>query len=229
MKVFQPKLFTSLKGYNGSKLANDVVAGIIVAIIALPLSIALAIASGVSPEQGLYTAIVAGFVIAMLGGSNVNISGPTAAFATIVAGIVATHGLSGLILATIIAGLILILMGVFRLGSLIKYIPMTITTGFTSGIAITIIIGQVKDFLGLTFAPGTNAIETTEKVSAIAKSIGTININALIVGLIGMAILILWPMLGKNKAWHFFKYMLENTCINYCSNSWNNNCKLHIA
>ena len=131
MKVFQPKLFTSLKGYNGSKLANDVVAGIIVAIIALPLSIALAIASGVSPEQGLYTAIVAGFVIAMLGGSNVNISGPTAAFATIVAGIVATHGLSGLILATIIAGLILILMGVFRLGSLIKYIPMTITTGFT--------------------------------------------------------------------------------------------------
>ena len=205
MKVFQPKLFTSLKGYNGSKLANDVVAGIIVAIIALPLSIALAIASGVSPEQGLYTAIVAGFVIAMLGGSNVNISGPTAAFATIVAGIVATHGLSGLILATIIAGLILILMGVFRLGSLIKYIPMTITTGFTSGIAITIIIGQVKDFLGLTFAPGTNAIETTEKVSAIAKSIGTININALIVGLIGMAILILWPMLGKTKLGIFSK------------------------
>lgn len=199
MRTFRPKLFDTLKNYNGSKFANDVVAGIIVAIIALPLSIALAIASGVSPEQGLYTAAVAGLVIAFFGGSSVNISGPTAAFATIVAGIVATHGTSGLIVATVLAGIILILMGILHFGSLIKYIPMTITTGFTAGIAVTIAIGQVKDFLGLTFAEGTNAIETTEKLEAIAASIGTVNVHALIVGLIGMAILILWPMLGRLK------------------------------
>ena len=140
MNIFQPKLFSSLRNYSKKQLVNDLVAGVIVAIIALPLSIALAIASGVSPEKGIYTAIVAGFVIAFLGGSNVNISGPTAAFATIVAGIVAQFGTSGLVIATLMAGLILILMGVFRFGSLIKYIPHTITTGFTSGIALTIVI-----------------------------------------------------------------------------------------
>jgi len=197
MKTFQPKLFTSLKNYSKGQLVNDLVAGIIVAIIALPLSIALAIASGVSPEQGLYTAIIAGFVISFFGGSKVNISGPTAAFATIVAGVVMQHGISGLIMATLMAGVFLILMGIFNFGSLIKYIPMTITTGFTSGIAITIVVGQVKDFLGLTFAEGTHAIETTEKIEAIVDSIGTLNLDALIVGIIGMAILILWPMLGK--------------------------------
>lgn len=202
---FRPKLFDSLKSYNKEKLINDIIAGLIVAIIALPLSIALAIASGVSPEKGLYTAIIAGFVIAFLGGSSVNISGPTAAFAAIVAGIVASQGLSGLILATIIAGILLILMGVFRFGKLIKYIPMTLTVGFTAGIAVTIIIGQIKDFLGLTFAPGTNAIETIDKIKAIAASIGTININAVIMGCIGMAILILWPMLGRAKLGAFSK------------------------
>lgn len=205
MKTFKPKLFDIVKNYSKSKFVNDIIAGIIVAIIALPLSIALAIASGVSPEQGLYTAIVAGFVIAFFGGSNVNISGPTAAFATIVAGIVATYGLSGLITATILAGIILILLGVLRLGSLIKYIPMTITTGFTAGIAVTIIVGQIKDFLGLTFAPGTNAIETSEKMKSIIESISTLNIDALIVGVIGMAILILWPMIGKAKLGVFSK------------------------
>ncbi len=193
MKIFQPKLFTSLKEYNRHKLINDVIAGIIVAIIALPLSIALAIASGVSPERGLYTAIVAGFVIAFLGGSNVNISGPTAAFATIVAGIVAQFGMSGLVIATLMAGIMLILMGICRLGSLIKYIPYTITTGFTAGIAVTILIGQIKDFLGLTFAPGTHAVETSEKVSAIVKSFDTLNWQALLVGFISLAILIVWP------------------------------------
>lgn len=198
MKTFRPKLFEALRDYSASKLVNDLIAGVIVAIIALPLSIALAIASGVSPEQGLYTAIVAGFIIALLGGSRVNISGPTAAFAAIVAGIVATHGIAGLTLAAIIAGILLILMGVFRFGSLIKYIPMTLTVGFTAGIAVTIIIGQIKDFLGLTFAPGTNAIETLDKVKAIAASIGTINLHAVIVGLIGLAILILWPLAFKN-------------------------------
>lgn len=195
--IFKPKLIESMKGYNGKKLVSDIIAGIIVAIIALPLSIALAIASGVSPEKGIYTAIVAGLVIALCGGSRVNISGPTAAFATIVAGIVAQFGVSGLVIATIMAGIILILMGLFRFGSLIKYIPCTITTGFTSGIAVTIVIGQIKDFLGLTFAPGTHAVETVEKLEAVINSIGSFNPWALLVGGIGLLILIVWPMLGK--------------------------------
>ena len=197
MKIFKPKLLETFKGYSKKQLISDIGAGVIVAIIALPLSIALAIASGVSPERGLYTAIVAGFVIALLGGSRVNISGPTAAFATIVAGIVAEHGVSGLAIATVMAGVILILMGVFRLGTLIKYIPETITVGFTSGIAVTIVIGQIKDFLGLTFAPGTNAVEAIEKIEAIAASITTINFLAPIVGVLALAILIAWPKLSK--------------------------------
>ena len=138
METFQPKILSTLKEYNLKKFTNDFVAGLIVAIIALPLSIALAIASGVSPEKGLYTAIVAGLVIALLGGSRVNISGPTAAFATIVAGIVAQFGTEGLVIATIMAGIMLIVMGICKFGTLIKYIPHTITTGFTSGIAVTI-------------------------------------------------------------------------------------------
>lgn len=197
MKFFEPKLFTSLKSYSKKQLVNDIIAGIIVAIIALPLSIALAIASGVSPERGLYTAIIAGFVIALLGGSRVNISGPTAAFAAIVAGIVAKNGITGLALATLMAGIILIIFGLCRVGSLIKYIPDSITTGFTSGIALTIIIGQIKDFLGLTFPVGTNAVEAIEKVEAIATSISTINLWALLVGIIGLAILIVWPKISK--------------------------------
>ena len=205
MKLFQPKFFSCLKEYDGKKLVGDVIAGVIVAIIALPLSIALAIASGVSPEQGLYTAIIAGFVIAFLGGSRVNISGPTAAFAAIVAGIVAQHGLSGLIVATILAGILLILMGVFRIGTLIKYIPMTITVGFTAGIAVTIIIGQIKDFLGLTYPAGMSTIETVDKVKAIFASLGTFNWQALLVGLIGMAVLILFPMLGRTGKGKFFE------------------------
>ena len=197
MKTFSPKLFETLKGYSGKQLLSDIVAGIIVAIIALPLSIALAIASGVSPEKGLYTAIVAGFVISFLGGSRVNISGPTAAFATIVAGIVATYGTSGLVIATIMAGILLILMGVCRLGGLIKFIPYTITTGFTSGIAVTILIGQIKDFMGLTFPEGAHAVETMEKLSCIGQSLSTINWQAVLVGIFALAILILWPKVSK--------------------------------
>ena len=147
MKDLTPQLFLSMKQYSKEQFVNDVVSGIIVAIIALPLSIALALASGVTPEQGLYTAIVAGFVISFLGGSKVQIAGPTAAFATIVAGIVIKNGTEGLAVATILAGILLIIMGVLRLGSLIRFIPYTITTGFTTGIAVTIFIGQIKDFM----------------------------------------------------------------------------------
>ena len=197
MKTFQPKLFEVLKSYSKKQLVSDLIAGVIVAIIALPLSIALAIASGVSPEKGLYTAIVAGLVIACLGGSRVNISGPTAAFAAIVAGIVADHGIEGLAIATVMAGIMLVLMGVLRLGTLIKYIPETITVGFTSGIAVTIVIGQIKDFLGLTFAPGTNAVEAMEKIEAISHSITTVNPWAIVVGVVALAILIVWPKISK--------------------------------
>ena len=193
----KPMLFSVMKTYDGKKLVTDVVSGIIVAIIALPLSIALALASGVGPEQGLYTAIVAGFIISFLGGSRVQIAGPTAAFATIVAGIVAKNGMSGLALATVLAGVILILMGFLRLGSLIRFIPYTITTGFTAGIAVTILVGQIKDFLGLTYPKGTVTIETMEKVKAIVQNIQTINIQALIVGVVCLAILIIWPYISE--------------------------------
>ena len=189
--IFYPKLIESMKGYTKQKLLNDIIAGIIVAIIALPLSIALALASGVKPEQGLYTAIVAGFVIALLGGSRVQISGPTAAFATIVAGIVATKGLEGLAVATVTAGVILILMGLLRLGKLIKFIPHTITVGFTGGIALTLLIGQVKDFAGLTFTH--SPIETLEKLIEVIKTIGTINWQTVLIGAVSLAILIVWP------------------------------------
>lgn len=193
----KPKLFSVMKTYNKKQFVSDVIAGIIVAIIALPLSIALALASGVGPEQGLYTAIIAGFLISFFGGSRVQIAGPTAAFATIVAGIVAKNGMSGLALATIMAGIILIIMGLLRLGSLIKFIPYTITTGFTAGIAVTIVIGQLKDFFGLTYPAGTVTIETAEKVVAVVKNFGTVNFQAVIVGVVCLAILIIWPKISE--------------------------------
>ena len=193
----KPILFSVIKHSSKEELRRqipkDIVSGIVVAVVALPLSIALAIASGVSPERGIYTAIVAGFLIAMLGGSRVQISGPTAAFATIVAGIVATDGLEGLVAATLIAGVILILMGLLKLGTLIRFVPYTITTGFTAGIAVTIVIGQIKDFLGLTYPAGTVTIDAADKLAAVAANISTFNWQALLVGLVCLAILILWP------------------------------------
>lgn len=195
MDKLKPKLFSVMKTYSKEQFVKDVIAGIIVAIIALPLSIALALASGVTPEKGIYTAITAGFVISFLGGSRVQIAGPTAAFATIVAGIVAKNGLNGLIVATLLAGVILMVMGFLRLGNLIKFIPYTITTGFTSGIAVTILVGQIKDFLGLSVVSKEPLIETMEKLKAVFEFIGTINIQAVIVGVVCMVILIGWPYL----------------------------------
>ena len=193
----KPILFSIIKHSSKQELKEqipkDIVAGIVVAVVALPLSIALGIASGVSPEQGLYTAIVAGFLIAFLGGSRVQISGPTAAFATIVAGIVATDGIEGLVAATIIAGILLIFMGLFKLGALIRFVPFTITTGFTAGIAVTLTIGQLKDFFGLTYPPGTATVETTEKLAALAGNFSTVNGQACLVGVVCLAVLFLWP------------------------------------
>ncbi len=186
-----PKLFDTLKDYSKEQLVKDIIAGIIVAIIALPLSIALAIASGVGPEQGLYTAIIAGFFISFFGGSRVQIGGPTAAFVVIIYGIVTQYGTDGLIVATILAGIMLVIMGLCRFGSLIKYIPYTITTGFTCGIAVTLFVGQLKDFFGM----GIDSLpsEFLDKLITYAGNLGTINVTATLIGLLAVAIMLLWP------------------------------------
>ncbi|MBP5669141.1 MAG: STAS domain-containing protein [Lachnospiraceae bacterium] len=193
----KPKLFSVMKTYTKEQFVKDVVAGIIVAIIALPLSIALAIASGVGPEAGIYTAIGAGFLVSFFGGSRVQIAGPTAAFATIVAGIVATDGTEGLMIATIMAGLMLIVMGLCKFGNLLKFIPFTITTGFTAGIAVTLFIGQIKDFAGIAYQHGEKPIETIEKVEALVFNLNTINYQAILVGALALVILIIWPKFFK--------------------------------
>ncbi len=201
MNELKPKLFSVMGTYNKAQFVKDVIAGIIVAIIALPLSIALAIASGVEPQIGIYTAIVAGFVISFLGGSRVQIAGPTAAFATIVAGIVAENGMDGLIVATIMAGIILIIMGLLKFGSLIKFIPYTITTGFTAGIAVTIVVGQLNSFFGISISEYTaehgSPIETIEKLEALFTCTDTFNYMALIVGIVSFLIIALWPKINK--------------------------------
>lgn len=191
MNELRPKLFDVMKGYTKEQLIKDILSGIIVAIIALPLSIALAIASGVGPVQGLYTAIVAGFFISFFGGSRVQIGGPTAAFVVIIYGIVTTYGTDGLIVATIMAGIILCIMGLCHFGSLIKYIPYTITTGFTCGIAVTLFVGQIKDFLGLDM--GAVPSEFIEKLGAYAANITTTNPVTVAIGVVALVILILWP------------------------------------
>ncbi len=201
MEKLKPKLFSVMKTYTKQQFFKDMIAGMIVAIVALPLSIALAIASGVEPQIGIYTAIVAGFVISFLGGSRVQIAGPTAAFATIVAGIVAQNGMDGLIVATIMAGIILIIMGFCRLGSLIKFIPYTITTGFTAGIAVTIVVGQLNSFFGVNIAEYIHEygspIETTEKIKAFISCFSTWNGTALLVGLGSLAVIAFFPKLNK--------------------------------
>ena len=191
MNELKPKLFDVMKGYTKQQLVKDIISGIIVAIIALPLSIALAIASGVGPEQGLYTAIIAGFFISFFGGSRVQIGGPTAAFVVIIYGIVTQYGTDGLIVATILAGIILVLMGICHFGSLIKYIPYTITTGFTCGIAVTLFVGQLKDFFGLSIESVPS--EFIDKIISYGKHIGTINWVALVIGLVAVAIQLIWP------------------------------------
>ena len=191
MNELRPKLFDVMKGYTKEQLIKDILSGIIVAIIALPLSIALAIASGVGPVQGLYTAMVAGFFISFFGGSRVQIGGPTAAFVVIIYGIVTTYGTDGLIVATIMAGIILCIMGLCHFGSLIKYIPYTITTGFTCGIAVTLFVGQIKDFLGLDMSAVPS--EFVEKLGAYAANITSINPVTVAIGAVALVILILWP------------------------------------
>lgn len=191
----RPKLFTTLKDYSKQDFFKDLSAGIIVGIIAIPLSIALGVASGVPIEMGLVTAIVAGFFISLLGGSRVQIGGPTGAFVVIVYGIVAQHGIQGLVLATIMAGLIMILLGVLKLGTFIQFIPYPITTGFTTGIAFTIFSTQLKDFFGLTMTEVPS--ETVPKYLAYFNALDTINWTSLIVGVLAILIILYWPKINQ--------------------------------
>ena len=191
MEELKPKLFDALKGYSKEQFIKDVISGIIVAIIALPLSIALAIASGVSPEQGLYTAIIAGFFISFFGGSRVQIGGPTAAFVVIIYGIVTEYGTDGLIVATIMAGIILVIMGLAHFGTLIKYIPYTITTGFTCGIAVTLFVGQLKDFFGLSIDKVPS--DFLPKIESYILNAKTINLTATGIGILAVIIMLVWP------------------------------------
>ena len=194
-KYIKPKFFSVMKNYTREQFIKDIIAGLIVAIIALPLSIALAIASGVNPEQGLYTAIIAGFFISFLGGSRVQIGGPTAAFVVIIYGIIAEHGIPGLIIATLLAGIMLILMGLFHFGDLIKFIPKTITIGFTLGIAIGIVVGQIKDFLGLNM--GAVPAEFFEKLIDYGHNLSSISYITLAIGVLALLIQIFWPKVSK--------------------------------
>ncbi len=193
--MFKPELINTMKGYKGKDFVNDLIAGVIVGIVALPLAIAFAIASGVSPERGLFTAIVAGFCISALGGTRVQIGGPTGAFTVIVFGIVAQYGYNGLVIATLMAGVLLILLGVFKMGGLVKFIPYTIVTGFTAGIAVTIATGQIGDFFGLT---ATNVpANFTGKLAAFWAARGTINVYSFLVALISLIVIFVWPKINK--------------------------------
>ena len=191
--VFVPKLFTTLRGYDRRQFANDLTAGVIVGIVALPLAIAFGIASGVSPAQGIYTAIVAGFLISVLGGSRVQIGGPTGAFVVVVYGIVQRYGASGLAIATLMAGVILVLLGVFKLGTMIKFIPHPLVTGFTSGIAVIIASNEIRDFFGL--QTERMPAEFIDKVEVLWAAARTTNVWAVGIATFTLVLLIVWRRL----------------------------------
>lgn len=202
----QPKLLTCLKDYNKEQFLSDLRAGIAVGIVALPLCIAMAIASGASPEKGIITGIIGGFLVSLLGGSRVQIGGPTGALIIIVLGIITEHGLNGLIISTLMAGIIMILMGVFKLGDMIKFIPYPITTGFTSGLAVVIFSTQIKDFLGLNV--GGVPSEFIEKWIFYIKNLQTFNLTALIIGIITILIIVFWPKVSKKIPGAFVSIIL---------------------
>jgi sulfate permease, SulP family len=189
--MFKPKLFDTLKNYNRKQFSKDLMAGLIVGIVALPLAIAFAIASGVSPEKGLYTAVIAGFIISALGGSKVQIGGPTGAFIVIVYGIVQQYGVNGLIIATFIAGVMLIIMGFARLGAVIKFIPHPLIVGFTSGIALIIFSSQIKDFFGLQM--GAVPADFIDKWKSYVEHFASVNVYALVIAALTVIIIFLWP------------------------------------
>jgi len=209
--VLVPKLVTTLRGYTRAQLVADTTAGVIVGIVALPLCIAFAIASGVTPERGLATGIVAGFLISLLGGSRVQIGGPTGAFVVIVYGIVQQFGVDGLLVATLMAGAILVVMGLAKLGGAIKFIPFPVTTGFTSGIALIIFSSQVKDLLGLEM--GAVPSEFFEKWAAFGEHLGSPNPWAVAVSAITLVVLVLWPKVSHRVPAPFVALVLTTVLV----------------
>jgi len=197
--MLKPKFFSIIKHrkkeLSTHQLKDDIIAGIIVAIIALPLSVALAIASGVTPEKGIITAIIGGFLVSFLGGSRVQIGGPTGAFVVIIYGIISQYGLDGLLISTVLAGLFMIIMGVVKLGSVIKYIPYPTTTGFTSGIAIVLLSTQIKDFFGLKIDQVPT--EFIEKWGVYINQFSTMDLTTTLVGLASLLVIIIWPKINK--------------------------------
>ena len=193
--VFQPKIFEALKHYSKEKLTADLMAGIIVGIVAIPLAVAFGIASGVGPTEGLVTAIIAGFIISFFGGSRVQIGGPTGAFIVIVYGIIQQHGLAGLLIATIMAGIMLILMGVFKLGNIIKFVPYPVIIGFTAGIAVTIFSTQIKDLFGLDI--DNLPANFVDKWIVYFKNISETNLVTLLLGVLSILIIVLVPKISK--------------------------------
>lgn len=192
---FKPKIVSAIRSYDKKTFSSDLMAGIIVGIVALPLAIAFGIASGVSPEKGIITAIVAGFIISALGGSKVQIGGPTGAFIIIISGIISQYGIQGLTIATLMAGVFLILMGVLRLGTIIKYIPYPIVVGFTSGIAVTIFTTQIKDLTGMQMS--SNPADFIEKWIAYFHNIGNIDLWSTAMGLLSILIITMMPKISK--------------------------------
>ena len=193
--MFRPKLFVLLPHLSKDQIINDIIAGVLVGIVALPLAIAFGIASGVSPEKGLITAIIGGFIVSLLGGSRVQIGGPTGAFIVIVYGIVQQYGINGLMIATIMAGVILMIMGFAQFGSLIKFIPYPVIVGFTSGIAVIIFSSEIKDFFGLSIdkVPA----DFAEKWGAFFKASNTFNSQTVFVAILSLLVITLWPKITK--------------------------------
>lgn len=212
-KIFTPKLFDTLKTYTKKQFTHDLFAGIIVGIVALPLAIAFAIASGVTPEKGLITAVVAGFIISAFGGSRVQIGGPTGAFIVIVYGIVQTYGISGLIVSTFIAGIMLILMGVARLGTVIKFIPHPLIIGFTSGIALVIFSSQVKDFLGLKI--DTVPADFLQKWNVYFHNLNSVNLYAIGIALATIAIILLWPKINQKIPGSLIAILITTAAVQF--------------
>ncbi|MBN8568370.1 MAG: sulfate permease [Ignavibacteria bacterium] len=213
--MFVPKLFTTLKSYNKKLFISDAISGVIVGIVALPLAIAFAIASGVSPEKGLITAVIAGFIISFLGGSRVQIGGPTGAFIIIVYGIIQKYGMDGLMIATIMAGIFLVLMGFLKLGTLIKFIPLPIITGFTSGIALIIFTTQIKDLLGIQIE--NIPADFVEKIPVLFGNLNLLNPSTVLVSALSLIIIIIFPRITK-KIPGTFVALIVGTLVVYFFN-----------
>jgi SulP family sulfate permease len=211
--LFRPKLIDTLKNYTLAQFYKDVVAGIIVGIVALPLAIAFAIASGVSPEKGIFTAIIAGLIISALGGSRVQIGGPTGAFIVIVYGIVQQFGVSGLVISTFIAGILLVIMGVVKLGNTIKYIPYPLIIGFTTGIAVIIFSSEIKDFLGLKM--GSVPADFISKWITYGQHLASVNLYALFIGFFTVLVVLLWPKITHKVPGSLIAIIITTFAVNF--------------